>query len=264
MASATPTQTLRLDTIPHPACPKRQVQFFRDWRQAYVHLRDHLLTDPERQAWAVVIPEYRSLLDPEDADACFHFADEAQASQGVSAQGLYDLYRQAAALDAQDAWTLNWVDTADGITVSLGTSGICILVGDVVQTAFLPGQGDAVATYEARWRGGSGDLGRVRGLPRERGMRSGRTPSGREEESAREQRARQRRRAQWTPLEHLYFEVFRRSVQFIKRMHHASRNMYGERIRNDYARLKEKLPRRSQLKFHHWMELRRGCREDHA
>lgn len=174
-ASLSASASLQLGTIPHPALEACRVPFFRDWLRAFCHLRDHLLTDPEGRAWAVVIPEYRNLVDPEDPEACYRYVEAARTSQGVSAQPLYDLYCQAAALDAQDAAQLGWVDTSEGVTVSVGTSGIGILIkGAVVRTAFLPGQGDPLATCEARRQGHGGGASSVRGLPRERGMRSGR------------------------------------------------------------------------------------------
>jgi len=264
--SAPADRCLQVGAIPHPGCARSHVRFFRDWYHAYLHLRDHVLTAPECLAWAVVIPEYAGVVDPHDANARFRYVEGARQSQGASAQALYDLYRQAAALDAQDAATLGWVNTGAGVTVSLGTSGICILIEDnVVNTAFLPGQGDAAATRQARDQANKiNDASCVRGLPRERGMPSGRTPHRNLSGSRREQRAREQRRQQRTPLEDLYYEVFKRSVQFIRQMHHACRNMYGEEICGDYARLKHRLPRRSQLKFEDWIELRSRCRENQA
>lgn len=252
---------LQLGCIPHPASPSRQVPFFRNWCTAVEHLRDHLLTAPECFAWAIVAPDYRSLVDPDDAEGRFRYVEQARTSQGASAQALYDLYRETSALDARDAATLHWFVSVDSLTVGVGTSGICLLIEESVLTAFLPGQGDPQATLTAKGkRTCSGDA-LPRGLPRERGMRSGRGRTGRPDLSPREQMARERRQATWSELQRIYYEAFRPSIQYIRQAHHAHRDMLGRSIVNDYARLKDVLPRRKQLQYEHWRALRCKCRE---
>jgi hypothetical protein len=228
---------------------------FRDWEAAGLHLRDHLLTAPECHAWAVVAPAYLDVLDPADADCRWRYWEQAQASEGATAQALYDLYCAATAADAADARELRWVRVEGRITVAVGTSGVLLVVEeDTVQTAFLPGQGDPEATRQVRAAASP-----ERGLVRERGMRSGRGASG-EDRGAREQAQQARREADWTADERLYHKVFRRCLQFIKRCHHRHRDMHGRLLRHDYALLKDCLPARNQLKYDAWLDLRRRCR----
>jgi len=77
---------LTLSAMPHPAEPRRTVPVFTDPQRAAAHLRDHLLTAPEAEAWALVAPAYANLLDPADADARFRYWAEAEATGGTSAQ----------------------------------------------------------------------------------------------------------------------------------------------------------------------------------
>ncbi len=225
---------------------------FADWPSAREHLRDHLLTAPESEAWAVVAPGYLLLLDPADGDARWRYWEQVETSGGAAAQPLYDLYREAASADALDARLVRWVRVQGRVTVAVGTSGILMLVEDgIVRTAFLPGQGDPEATRQAR----ASEDGR--GLVRERGMRSGRPGTG--GAGNREEAIRQRREAGWTPEQRLYYRVFRPCVQFVKRCHHRHRDLYGRLLRQDYALLKECLPARSRLKLDDWLDLRRRC-----
>jgi hypothetical protein len=246
---------LRLRPLPHPAAPTSLVLFFQDWQTACAHLRDHLLTAPECDAWALVAPGYRALLDPADGDVRWRYAEEALSSQGASAQQLYDLYAEAAAADSRDAADLRWSHTEGRVTVAVGTSGVLLLVDTLLRTAFLPGQGDPEATRQARGAGPG-----ARGLVRERGMRSGRPGAAGHHEPLRERREQERREERWTDEERLYYRVFRPCVQFIKRCHHRHRDMSGRLVRQDYALLKDCLPPRNRLKFADWVALRRQCR----
>jgi hypothetical protein len=195
------------------------------------------------------------MVDPADADARWRYAEQARETQGASAQPLYDLYSEAAGRDAQDAAALGWVGSKDRVTVALGTSGILLVVEETVTTALLPGQGDPEATRAAR-----SDPRIVRGLVRERGMRSGRVAGAEYREHERERRVRLLHQAHWTEPQRLYYHVFKPAVQFIKKCHHRYRDMYGKLIRRDYALVKDRLPPRSQLKFDNWAALRRQCR----
>lgn len=268
---------LRLGTIPHPARPGMEVRFFRNWQAACNHLRDHLLTAPECMGWAVVAPQYRQILDPDDGDARWRYSDRAFETQGASAQDLYDVYCQACGRDARDAARLGWVATQGEGTVALGTSGILLVIEDqavparpaesraaepgeasrtvrsVVVTAFLPGLGnsEAVRKRALSWSASGG-------LVRESGMRSGRAGSPFHDTrlGRREQLRRLRIRAGWSRDEQLYYTVFRRAVQFIRKCHHQHRDMYGRLNRRDYALLKDALPARSRLEFTDWLVLR--------
>jgi hypothetical protein len=247
--------TLELRTLAHPARPHLRVPVFGDWLKACEHLRDHLLTAPECYAWADVLPEYADILDPASEDARWRYAQEAMATGGRRAQALYDLYSAATARDARDAALLAWHCTEGDVTVALGTSGILLVVEDVVRTAFLPGQGSPLQTQLAR------DLPEdSAGLPRQAGMRTPRPARPALAGSTKEQRERREREALWSREQRLYYHVFKPSVQFVRECHHRHRDMHGKLLRRDYALLKEVLPPLSRLKFHHWMELRERCR----
>jgi hypothetical protein len=245
--------TLTLRTMPHPAESQRDVRIFADWQRACDHLRDHLLTAPECHAWALVAPAYRDLLDPADGDARWRYDHAAQASSGAAAQPLYDLYAAAIVRAAGDAARLHWVFTCERVTVALGTCGLLLVVGEAVQTAFLPGQGDAARTAAA---GATTDPA---GLPREGGMRSGRPGRYDPAEPERERRARAERERQMSPDQLLYYRVFRPAAQFVRKCHHRQRDLRGRLLPGDYALLKEVLPPQSRLKFADWQALRRPC-----
>ncbi len=244
---------LQLRTIPHPARGGVAVQLFADWQTACAHLRDHWLTAPECEAWALVAPAYTALLDPSDADARYRYAEQGRTTAGLSAQPLYDLCVAAVAAEAGDAARLHWIQDHGRVTAAMGTSGVVLLIENVVRTAFLAGQGDPQATKE-----GQRQRLERRGLPRERPLRSrrqGGDPHG----------PPQRRcpwEGKWSVEERLYYRVFRPAVQLVKRAHHRSRDMLGGIVRADYALLKGLLPTRSRLKYEDWLELRRACRGD--
>jgi hypothetical protein len=168
---------------------------------------------------------------------------------------LYDVYAKAVAADCEDARQLKWTRAKSGVVVAIGTSGVLLLVVEqAVKTAFLPGHGDPEATVASREAGVN-----VRGLPREKATRSGR---GHDDSlTAKELEQQRKREAMWTPEELLYYRVFKRSLQFIKRSHHRSRDMFGRLASPcDWALLKDVLPARNQLKYAQWAELRRQCR----
>jgi hypothetical protein len=220
--------TLQLRAVPHPAQPNEVVCFFADWQTACSHLQNHVLTSPECHAWALVAPQYRQILDPEESDTRWQYCEQARVSHGRTAQPLYDIYCGAVACDAQDAAALTWHRSQGRLTVALGTSGILLLIEGVLTTAFLPNQGDPQATRDSQQER------KDRGLPRERGMRSGR-PSHRDGQVvAREDRMRAQR----------------------------GRDMYGRETRGDYALLKDALPHLSQFKYEDWAALRQQCGRD--
>ncbi|MCS7016419.1 MAG: hypothetical protein NZM42_09935, partial [Gemmatales bacterium] len=64
-----------------------------------------------------------------------------------------------------------------------------------------------------------------------------------------------------SPLQRIYFEVFRPALQFIFRQQLTSVRPDGRVERRDYALLKEVLPPRKRMKYDTWLELRRQCRE---
>jgi len=247
---------LQRGSLPHPARHGTMVNMFADWQAAYRHLRDHLLTAPECHAWALVIPEYSHLVDPNDSNARNRYAEQARASGGTSAQPLYDLYCLAVSSDANDARRIGWLKDRAAVTAAMGTSGVVMLVEDVVKTAFLGGQGDPEATRQSQ----AVSPDRQRGLPRERLMRAGGRGEPKGAVSPRELRRQRDRESQWTADERLYHRVFKPSVQFVKRSYHRSKDMFGNSTGTDCALLKDVLPPRSRLKYERWLEVRRKCR----
>lgn len=253
MMTADVTNSLVLRNMANPPGAPRPVQLFSDWRKACEHLRDHLLTAPECEAWVLVIPEYRQILDPADEEKRWRFFQESLASQGTSAQAIYDLYSAAVNKDAADSVLLGWWRSCGDATVAVGSSGILFVLEDVVKTAFLPGQSEPEIVRKAKIAGNQ------TGLVRDRGMRSGRPGRFASDESEKEQREREKREAQWADGERLYYRVFKPAIQFIRKCHHRQRDMNGRLVRRDYALLKDALPPQSQLKFQHWKTLREQC-----
>jgi len=141
-------------------------------------------------------------------------------------------------------------------TVSFGTSGIVTIIEQTVRTAFLPGQGSPEATSASQ------DPDQQQGLPRERGMRSGRPGRRDQKTSDRDRQIREQREAAWSRSQRLYYRVFKPAVQSVKQSHHRNRNMYGKLIRGDYALLKDVLPHLSQFKYEDWLALRQRCGRD--
>jgi hypothetical protein len=129
-----------------------------------------------------------------------------------------------------------------------------LLIARALNTAFLPGQGDPLATGESRPTDAS-----TAAITREAGMRSGRHGHRDRELIERERLARQRREAAWTPAQRLYYRVFKPAVQFVKRCQHRCRDMLGRETRGDYALLKNVLPHLSQLKLDDWLAMRMRC-----
>src|SRR5437870_12492435 len=188
---------LKLNSMPHPARSESSVLVHRTWKDALRHLCDHVLTSPECNAWAVVAPNYSSILDPNDPDLRWRYAVRARESQGKAAQPMYDLYTGAVGQDALDARELCWHQSNGPVTVAVGTSGILMVIEDALRTAFLGGQGDPEATLMSK-----NQYGGSQPLARERGMRSGRLRSF--ARGGREERKKQRREASWSNAQRLY------------------------------------------------------------
>ncbi len=248
--------SLRLRSVARPDRPNELVRFFSDWQTAYQHLRDHLLTSPECHGWTLVAPRYVEILDPDQSDSRWNYSKQAAESCGRTAQPLYDLCWSVTSMDLRDSETLGWHQSTGTLTVCLGTSGILAVIQDTVTTVFLPGLGSAEATRT------STQTSQRNGLPRERGMRSGRPGRTDSEQASRRHRAQTQREAAWSQSQRLYYLVFKPAVQFVKRSHHRCRDMFGRRTRTDYGLLKDKLPHLSQLKYQDWTALRAQCGRD--
>jgi hypothetical protein len=239
-----PCSELVRGTVSHPGKPSTNVVFFLDWQRAVCHLRDHVLTPPESAAWAIIVPGFANLIDLGNADHCNAFYRQAEVTRGVSAQAVFDLYRQAADRAANEARVLVWHRSQGSTTVALGTSGALVLInGTSVSTVYVPGHGSAVAVREAR-------EGETTGLRRQR-----RLMRGGDDRPQREQRQQAQREASWSTEERLFYDVFRPVVQFLRGRYHLACTLDGQRYQDD-ALLKEVLPKMSQLKLEHWRQYR--------
>ncbi|MCX7700218.1 MAG: hypothetical protein N2039_05025 [Gemmataceae bacterium] len=249
---------LQLREIPHPLVPRSSVRVFPDAESACRHLRDHLLTAPECYAWALICPDYDKLLDVHNADARFQYWQEAQRTSGVSAQPLYDLYCRAIRINAEDAQKLGWHVGTTRCLIALGTDGVLLIISNyAVTTAFVPGQGTPDAVREQR-------NSNSRGLPRERGMRSGRPNRSADDTFHLDRLIRERREASWSRDQRLYYYGFRPAVQFLRRFQRIAPTTNGDVAYLGYEAIKRRIPRLSQLKWPNWQDLRRQCgREDH-
>jgi len=245
---------LRLVEISGPTLER--IRFFQDWEKAYKHVRDHLLSRPERDGWRLVIPEINGLLDLDNEDAVWDYHRRAARTSGSSAQDLYDCYSRAVEADCLDSKTLGWHRTEEQTTIALGTSGVLTVVtNQVVKSARLPGLGIAEMTIESH--GIPVDSPR---MPRHRPMRSWHRNGKSDERHPKEERRKEERESQWTREQKLFFRVFRMAVQHIMRAYHRSYDLLGERFHGDDAAwLKDTLPRRSRLKFEDWLKLREQC-----
>jgi len=239
--------------VPRPDQPARTVTLFADWQPAVQHLCDHVLSAPECQAWAIVLEGQTLPVKLDDANARWHYAEQARQPCGGLAQALLDPFATTVIKASTEASQLGWHRSDGPVTVALGISGVLLVIdGSTVVTAFLPGQGEVSATVEAR----SQEPGKPLALPRERGMRC--RPAGSSDTAIadREQRLQQQRQQNWSNEERLYYQVFKPAVQFIRSRYHSSRDLTGRARRCDYALLKESLPPFSQLRLEHWRQLR--------
>ncbi|MBI4704883.1 MAG: hypothetical protein HY744_27580 [Deltaproteobacteria bacterium] len=248
-----------------------QVRVFRSPEAALSHVRDHLLTAPECEGWALVAAGYAAIVDPFDAEARWRYCLEMHSSAGNSCADLYGLYASAIATALGDAWRLKWwveVDRpAARVAAALGTAGLLVMLEardgqpPCVLTAYLPGLGAAERVRAWASRGadaGPCDLLREGGT----GMRRRRGEDG--ALGRRERLAQERREGAWGPERRLFHRVFRPAVQFVRRSHYlASDPLTGLRHqgRGEYALLKGKLPSTRSLTFEAWCTLR-GSHEE--
>lgn len=127
-----------------------RVHLFDDQQAALEHLRDHPLTSPESQGWALVFEAqgdvYAELVGGE------HFAARARLSDRMfacaeHAQPLYDAYAESIARALDDAARLGWhARGAFGDVLALGCDGVLVILQtrrgmSRVVSAYLPGLG---------------------------------------------------------------------------------------------------------------------------
>jgi hypothetical protein len=246
--------------IVHPRDSERNVRVFPDLASARAHVRDHLLTAPECEAWALIAPGYAKVIAPgEDRqrlDLARHLEDDPEGTF----LPLFEVYCQVLTAETADATILGWAaDSATrDVTVTLGTGAVLCLIedppsgpGPVVRTAFIPGMGEPEAVLSAK-RDDQGSL------PRERPQRHQGTIASRTSERRQRQERGREDRFSWP--ERVYYGVFRPAVQFLRTQYLRNRDYQGRIIRHDYAMLKDVLPSCSQLKYESWLTFRQRCR----
>lgn len=248
--------SLVLRRMAHPSKPERSILVFRDAKRAVQHLRDHVLTAPECEGWAVILDGVMDRVDLGNDDARWRSA-RAITDQVQEAQALYDLYSGMIESQFTEAGQLHWFYEQSTLAVGIGTLGVLVVsegaggAPDAVKTAFLPGQGVPIAVVRARE-----DSRPTGALAREsRAMRAGRRDRL-HGDSEREARECERRMEGMTRDERIYYQVFRPAIQFVRRQYHRHRDVSGRPMGNDYAHLKSVLPPVSQLKYEAWQALR--------
>lgn len=163
---------------------------FADRDRALEHLCDHVLTAPECEAWARILPEFVAWLLT-DSERRFKLARQIwrQPSPPEEVELLLAAYLEEIQLAIEQAQALGWWWPSGEDRVYFGLNGLRVVVGkDVVRSAYLPGFGDALSTAAARQEALSAEQRRARRrhdpLPRERGSRQGQP----EEQGARARR----------------------------------------------------------------------------
>jgi hypothetical protein len=244
--------------IIHPRDSARRVQVFPDLASARAHVRDHLLTAPECEAWALIAPGYAKVIVPGEDRQRLEIARHLEDNPEGAFLPLFEVYCRALAAETADATILGWVadSAARGVTVMLGTGAVLCLIedppsGPVVRTAFIPGTGEPEAVLSAK-RDDQGNL------PRERSQRHQGTIASRRSERRKRQERGWEDRFSWP--ERVYYSVFRPAVQFLRKQYLRNRDYQGRIIRHDYAMLKDVLPSCSQLKYESWLAFRQRCR----
>ena len=244
---------LQLAELEHPATGEA-VRVFAGWEGAFQHLRDHVLSAPESEAWRLLWPELEKVVDFEDDLARQRFLEAGAAGDVATVQPLYDQYAAAIRAEAGDASQLGWYTLREHTTACFGTSGVAIILQPHVRTAMVPGLGTPAATRQSR-----GEPALSATMWRHRPSRIGRLSDNENEEHQRERRERRRREAQWNSQQWLFYRVFRPAVQAVRQHHNRSFGLDGKETRSDMALLNGVLPPRSQLKFEGWQQRRQQC-----
>lgn len=252
---------LRLTKVPGPL-PGTQWQLFAAVERACCHLRDHVLSLPEREAWTLICPALRELLgtDPDLGGRLY----ATVLKDPPLLQNVYDAFADAVRLELADGAEQRWVATAQNparrstVVLAMGTSGVVIVAeNNIVRTAFLPGQGSPAATEDSRDCGWDSLV-----MPRHRPMRSGRTDERGHPLHPREERRKERREVRWTDEQRMYFKVFRVAVQFVRRFPNRSYKEDDGKRTGEYGVLKQVLPPTGRLKFEDWHRIRAICRSE--
>lgn len=127
----------------HDPCPPALRSFYSD-TYASEHLCDHVLTRPEAHDWALVLPDYRSLVDPTDDAALLDVAASLFSDARLpAALALRQSYVQAILRTIDDALEtgLWWVQHQQGdrFFVGLGLEGVLVFWdSQVIRSGYLP------------------------------------------------------------------------------------------------------------------------------
>lgn len=249
--SAMPFQ---IRTTPCPGQPNQLLSVFSGASAAWRHLQNHLLTNPECEAWACICPQMLEIVDLTNADARWQYRQGGDGDSGDYWQPLYDQYAQAVTRAAIASDRLGWHrhDPGWNVRVALGHEGLLQVFHPHLKSAFLPNQGNATEVVAARLAGRTRrdtEARSQRDTMRRHGMRAGRSsPMA----FAKTVEQCQRRESGWTPRQTIYHRVFRPAVRFIRSNHRHTRKSNGDLEYRDYALLKEVLPPMSQLSFDDW------------
>ncbi|MCY2987575.1 MAG: hypothetical protein NTY19_06890 [Planctomycetota bacterium] len=104
---------LKIRTV-HVTVPQQaRLPMCSNLQSAYEHLCDHLLTRPEAGCWACLLPDYRRVVDPDNDNALFQYAQSLWrvAYPGGDVPGeqlLYDAYAQQTEQAIAQATRLGW------------------------------------------------------------------------------------------------------------------------------------------------------------
>ncbi|MCS7166933.1 MAG: hypothetical protein RMI91_09885 [Gemmatales bacterium] len=126
-----------------------------------------------------------------------------------------------------------------------------------MRTAFIAGAGSARKVRERREEEGAIYVGPVTDSRTHSSGRRHRLQVIHERDEA----IRRKRTATRTPLQRIYYEVFRPALQFVFRQHSAAIDANGHVVQRHYYLLKDVLPLRKRIKYQTWYELRIKCRE---
>lgn len=242
------TGGLSLRELEHPVTGQR-VTVYRDPGRVHQHLRDHVLSAPESEAWRLLWPPLEESLDFDDPDARWHLLRRAESESGAL-QDLYDRHVEAVRAEVGNAAALGWHRWREHTTVCLGTGGVVTIFAPMIRTAMIPGMGEPEATRRTQALDATSSC-----MWRHRPMRGA---SGAASSRSRRRAPLERERG-WDRHQRLYYRVFRPAVQAVRQHHPRSLNVYGQPRHNDVGLLKDVLPRQSELKFQRWRELRDHC-----
>lgn len=241
---------LRLGEIPGP---DGAIRVFATGKAAIDHMLDHLLTAPECEAWAVLLPGWSGTLiaqrgQPELVPERTRFFQRLRGSDGAAAQALYDDWRQVLDGQHQSAQKLGWIGTRPGVRVCLGIHAVLMIIvrtpgGSArLKTAFIPGQGRPEEVRAARAEG--------------RHRHDTSRPTSRRARWREKTRLSGWLEANGTPDQQYFYRVFRPAVRFLRDRYNAEADGIPDPNHRDYDLVYEKLPRVGAWSWADWASTR--------